>query len=235
MTEAAETSLVPVPAVALNAYSSNPVPGLELMEQFVVSAGRAEIKTLADMEQGADLDRMLAGAIKKLDEERTGFVKPLNEVVNKINAKFKAPIKALKDARTTIQNKMTGFRAVEQRRLAEEQAAAQKKMEDAALAEAEKLDAQGKTEQAEAVIEDATELTAAPPGLAAMSGPVRGNYGGTASFIPVWTATIVDPDKVPREFCCPDERKIREAVKGPHGLREIAGCTIEESERMVGR
>lgn len=235
MSETTEIVLAPMPKDALEKYSSNPIPDLKRLGQLVAHANRAEIKGPSNMESGADLDRMLAVGIKKTDEYRKQYVDPLNAVVKKINGDFNIPIKALKDARTTIQNKMTGFREAERRRIAEEEEAARKQSDDNAIAEAERLAEQGKDEEAEAVIEDAVELPVESPGAITQVRPVRGDYGGTSSFIPYWEVTITDPEKVPREFCSPDEKKIKEAVDKPGGLREIAGCTIEEKERVVTR
>lgn len=50
---------------------------------------------------------------------------------------------------------------------------------------------------------------------------------GTAKIEPEWVLKeIVNPDKVPRGYCSPDERKIKEAIKS--GVRIIEGCIIEQ-------
>ena len=50
---------------------------------------------------------------------------------------------------------------------------------------------------------------------------------GTAKIEVVWVCNIIDPDKVPREYCMPDIDKLDKAVEA--GVREIPGCKIEES------
>jgi hypothetical protein len=55
--------------------------------------------------------------------------------------------------------------------------------------------------------------------------PVR-TETGTASTIMVWKGEIIDPDKVPRKYCSPDQALINQAVKG--GIRKIAGVKIHE-------
>jgi hypothetical protein len=106
--------------------------------------------------------------------------------------------------------------------------------EDGNTAEAEQLqeqateieaDAIGTLGAAEQVLNDAADapLALAPVG----SGTVRGNMGGTASFKLEWQLKAVhDAALVPREYCTPDEKLIKEAIEA--GVKEIPGCTIEE-------
>jgi hypothetical protein len=50
---------------------------------------------------------------------------------------------------------------------------------------------------------------------------------GTSSYqVKNWVCTVIDPAAVPREFCEPVKKLLDDAVK--QGLREIAGCKIEE-------
>ena len=41
-----------------------------------------------------------------------------------------------------------------------------------------------------------------------------------------WTCKVVDPDKVPREYCEPSQKLLDAAMKG--GLRSIEGCVIDQ-------
>ena len=98
------------------------------------------------------------------------------------------------------------------------------------------MEAEGKTAEAEQVIEEAVE---APPALAPVpSGPVRGDLAGTASFIKEGRWKVTDETKVPREWLCLDEKKIGAAVKpsaDKGGLRNIPGLEIWEEEGMINR
>ena len=61
--------------------------------------------------------------------------------------------------------------------------------------------------------------------------PVRSETG-TASTIMVWKGEVLDPDKVPRKYCSPDQKLIDQAVKG--GIRKISGVKIfEEAQTRV--
>ena len=56
--------------------------------------------------------------------------------------------------------------------------------------------------------------------------PIR-TESGSASVKPKWTFEITDPDKVPRKYCIPNYKAIKEAVEKT-GVRRIAGVRIFE-------
>ena len=215
--------------------------------QLVEAAGRAEIVDQASVEKGADLDKLLQTAAKKLEEERTSFTKPLNDVLRRINARFKPYSAHIDEARTTIQGKIMGWRR-EQKRLADEEAARQRKAaEEAALAEAQRLEeeaarlkaegkddeAAGATQAAELVLEDAADSPAPAPLPA--SRPVRGDYGGIMSFVKEWKYEVVDEAKVPLTYRPIDHKALARDVKSSKGCISIPGVRTYEEERPVNR
>lgn len=74
--------------------------------------------------------------------------------------------------------------------------------------------------------------TPLPVPVASTPGPVRTGEGMT-TFANVWTFEIIDPDKVPREYCSPDPTKIRLAVQ--QGIRKIGGTRIFEETQTSRR
>jgi len=50
---------------------------------------------------------------------------------------------------------------------------------------------------------------------------------GTGKIESVWIVKIINPEMVGRNYCSPDQKKLAAAVET--GIREIAGCVIEES------
>lgn len=54
----------------------------------------------------------------------------------------------------------------------------------------------------------------------------RTESGASSYQVKNWVCTVIDPAAVPREFCEPIKKLLDDAVK--QGLREIAGCKIEE-------
>lgn len=68
--------------------------------------------------------------------------------------------------------------------------------------------------------------------VAAPSGPVR-SASGAASTRKRWVATVVDADRVPREYLIVDQRLINAAVK--NGVRAIPGVKIEQVDELSVR
>ncbi len=56
---------------------------------------------------------------------------------------------------------------------------------------------------------------------------------GSSTIKAEWIYKIVDPQKVPREYCSPDDKKLKAAVKA--GIRTIAGCEISEDFKAAVR
>ncbi len=158
----------------------------ERANNLIEAAGRAEITDQDTYEKGTDLIKLIGVAFNKAEDERKGWVKPLNDHVSRINGEFKkitVPLKTAKDAVT----KLCTTYALEQQRIRDEEALKQaqeeeriqkeaKEAEDAAerqrqeavdkLAEAESSDdkeavaeAAQELEQANSIAETASELS----------------------------------------------------------------------------
>ena len=197
------------------------------------AANRAVIDSSDAMEKGSTLDKMIQVQLKKGEEERTKLTGPLNQVVKILNAKFKAVSDPLEMARKTIQSKMLTYKREQDRLAAEAAEKARKEAEEKALSESLALEAQGKTEEATAVLEEAAE--APPPLPPAPAGPVRSDVGAVSSFVDDFKYEVTDLAQVPREYLCIDDRKVREAIKPKDGVREIAGLRIFNQPRMITR
>jgi hypothetical protein len=63
--------------------------------------------------------------------------------------------------------------------------------------------------------------------------PIRAETG-TASTKMVWVVKVVNENKVPRKYCSPDLKKLKEAVNRA-GVRKIAGTEITEEARVMLR
>ena len=126
-------------------------------------------------------------------------------------------------------------KAMEEARLkAEEEAKAQK----ATKAEAEatlKKAVEKAEEEAEATIKKAEEEakareieapTVIAPVIPKTSKVARAESGASSHLRKTWKAEIVDPKKIPREYCEPSMKLINKAVK--QGIREIDGAKIFE-------
>lgn len=84
---------------------------------------------------------------KRLEDQRTSEVGPLNAEVKKINDEYRAPTDWLKEAESILKNKVLGY-TKEQERIAQE---AQRKADELARQERARLEAEARAQQAEAM------------------------------------------------------------------------------------
>ena len=84
---------------------------------------------------------------KRLEDQRTSEVGPLNAEVKKINDEYRAPSDWLKDAESILKNKVLGY-TKEQERIAQE---AQRKADELARQERARLEAEARAQQAESI------------------------------------------------------------------------------------
>lgn len=187
---------------------------LEIAESFVVNADT--------FDEATDLLGWIAGAKKKLEEQRVFFVKPLNDQVKKINERFKSYAAPLEQADQVVRGKVLGFRQEAERQRREEEARLRRQAE----AERARL-------AAEAAAQDLPEPPPPPiPVIPRAPKTVRSNMG-TATVKKVWDFEVLDERQVPREFLIVNEKAIRAAVKA--GVRNIPGVQIFETEQLAVR
>jgi hypothetical protein len=98
---------------------------------------------------------------------------------------------------------------------------AKKEADERALAEAAQLEKEGEKEAAAVVVEQAL---AAPPPAVVVASTVPKQTG--SSVRGSWDFRYDDPDQVQREYCSPDDKKIRAIVKSLGKSAPIRGITI---------
>ncbi len=170
------------------------------------------------VESAAQAKRLL----KALDEERKRVIKEPDQFVRGMNAFVRSFRKPLDGLVGTLRGKIGDFqyqKELERRKV-------QKRMEEAAAARKEKLEAAAKESGVE------------PPPVMPVPAPkpdttTRTESGATASIRTQWIGEIESPETVPREYCSPDQKKIDQAVK--LGIREIPGVKIYEKPITVLR
>jgi hypothetical protein len=194
-----------------------------------VTALGLTVATQTDYEHGADLLRAIKGQLGTYEAGRTKLVKPLNEHVKMINAQAKMVMGPLEAADRYLREQMTAF-TLEQRRVAEAEAARVKAEADAAALElAAKMENVGADSIAEGIVEHALTQEAAPIKTA----PTHTAFGTTAGYRERWVYELVDDALVPREYLCVDDVAVNRAVKG--GAREIAGLRIFDAGSIAVR
>jgi hypothetical protein len=164
---------------------------------------------------------------KEIDALRHGFVDPLNAHIKDINAYFADKAAPAKEADTILAQKTSRYRAAVQEAARKEQERLrllQEKRQERAVAKAEERG----VEPPPVVV---LIPTVAPPAKTVQTG------SGSITFVERRTFEITDAAAVPRDLCCPDEKKIGQMVRAkawepqnaPAGIRIIV--TQEPSVR----
>lgn len=166
------------------------VPGhSDRATDLVIQAQRCEIVDTTSYGRGGDLIRAMREVNDQAEEARTKLVKPLNDHVKMINAEFKKITEPLGKAITRVRGLMTAHSDKVEAARIEEEKRLQKERDDAAMAEATRLQEAGKDELAETVLEQA----ASAPVVDTRMDTVRGDVtGATSSTKKVWKCTIAD-------------------------------------------
>lgn len=195
----------------------------QIAENAKTLEGRVKAITVWDEESAAeatDLAKLVSTQIRMVEDERKAMVKPLNDHVKYINARFKKYSDPLGVVLAEVKNKILGFQK-EQRAIAERQA-------EVARQEAEQLRREAEQAHADGVPAiDISEPT--PSQVTVVAGPVRGTFG-TTSISKRWTWEVVDFALVPDQYKAIASGPVTAAVRD--GAREIPGIRIFEAEGL---
>jgi len=170
--------------------------------------------------------------IKRVEELRKWFVKPLNDQVKAINVKFKEASQPLEQVESLVGGKIVEYRKkeaeiIEQKRLADE-----KRQKDEFDAEQKRLAKEAKElkgqEKKDAIAEIPKEFI---PEVETKQKTVIKTDSGSLKTRKLWKAKIVDEMIVPREFLSVDMVKINKAIRS--GQREIKGLDIYQEETLI--
>lgn len=206
----------------------------EFTDEYVVSPITTDVEYQS---AGEDL-KTVKGMRRDLDTERKKITVPQDAAKAATMKQWKAtdaPLKRIEDDLRAA----GGDYLAEQRRIAAEAQAevdriAREAAEQAQLEEAEKLEAAGRVEEAEAALEPAAveqavqqrrvNVNAAPPKVEGIA------------ITPVWKFKVVDEKMLPRKFTQPNTVAIWQYVRGLKDKAEIPGVHIYPEDSMrVGR
>lgn len=194
---------------------------LEMAESLTVTA-----KTVGD---ASDILSWIATSKKKLEGQRVGLVKPLNDHVKFINNQFKDWMAPLNDADSAVRSKMLTYQQ-EQNRIAAEARAVEEERIRAERAEQERLTAEAE-ESGEPIQPIQPPMPA--PDVPAMPDRTTRSTLGTTTVRKIWTFEITNESAIPREYLVADEKKIRAVVKA--GIRNIDGVRVFEIDQLSVR
>jgi hypothetical protein len=217
-----QTAIVQVDPFDLDTVKEKFAPYREALEQMQKQAESHEVKDDETLTQATTMAGEAKRLAKKADNLRKDLIADHNEFVKKVNGftkQFTDPLGAIEAG---LKRKIGNYQYQQELQRREDE----RKAREEAEALQKKLDAEAKEKNVEPVHIQAPVMPTAPK-------VSRGEDGSSASIRKVWTFEIQDPAAVPREYCVPDPKLIREAVKA--GIREISGVRVFEDVQTVLR
>ncbi len=180
-------------------------------ELLITSREITRINGQGTFECAEILLKKITGTSNKLEKLRKELVKPLQDAQKIVKKAADTARDPLEQEKIRLKKLMTAFLdEVEEQRRKEEEA---------------RLAAQAESESPFAeFLEPEPSETDTPE--------VDRNF---SSVTKVWTFEITNPAQVPREFCSPDEKKIREHVKTYGKTAKIPGVTIKQETNIQSR
>jgi len=175
-------------------------------QQAVTIADQARALKVVDEASNAAALNMLSAcrkAVKKIDGLKKRWLDPLNAQVKLIRSDFDEMASAAREADKILTAKTTDYRTAVQEKARKEQARlnalAAKRQEKAAKRAAEKG-------------EDAPPVVPITPTVIGPAKTVETD-DGKVTYRKVIRGEVIDADAIPREWCCPDEKKLGAAAR----------------------
>jgi hypothetical protein len=200
----------------------------QLMTQ---EASALVIRTQKDFETAGSLRMKIKGKIKELDEKRKSITVPLDIAKKNIMALFNPIIDRLNNGIEIIDQGVIIFSDEQDRKARELQAKADQEARlarEKAEARARELEAQGKTERAQAMQAKADAVIA--PVIIPATPKVAGQ-----GIREIWDFEIVESSLIPRQYLIPDDAMIRKIANATKGKLDIPGIKIVSRKIVSGK
>lgn len=194
-------------------------------------------------EAGAEL-QTIKGAIKRVEDCRFGFTRPLDELKKKWTDFFRPTMERLQQREDAYKTAILGFQAQERRRVeAERQENERKAREEqerlrkAAEKDAKKLEKKGDAEAAQAVRDAVPDVVAAAP----VAAPTK--LAGTATR-EVWKGEVTDMKALchaiadglaPEELVTINQSALNKMAGALKRLFKVPGCRAFSEEQLASR
>lgn len=216
------------------AEQKSEIEAQELQEKFEVLksiAGSVVVKDEETLKIAEELMQRLKGELSEVHKILGTAKAELYEVYQKGIARYNEQFKPRDELKKELSKKCAAYRyqveekaRIEIRRLEEIE---RKKQEELRIQEAQELEDQGRTEEAEAVIEQPISVApipvSKPPTTLGVS--TRDN----------WKMRITNPDLIPREYCVTNETLMKQEAKMRKGKKKIAGVEFYNEPISVTR
>lgn len=182
-----------------------------------------------------------AGKSGRVEKTRVEFLKPIREATLAVGSYDRGPFSAVAQSVTAVAAAIN--KASIAYKLAKEADARKRRQEEADRLAAEAAELEAAAQQGHATYDDAAAAYAnaerAQEGATVKSAELTRSHGdalGTTSLRYKRTVIVVEPDKVPRQYCVPDLGLLRHAAGKAGGpLPIIAGCNIVDEPDLTVR
>jgi len=196
------------------------------------------ISNQSDYETASTILQEVKSRYKELDSQRKGITKPIDIAKKTVMELFKTPLELLEKAESKIKSLMIAYTNVQERKAREEQArlqkladaeaARQKKILDEKIARAE---ASGKTEKAEELqMQKETVIPIITPVVAPQIETPRG-----VSYRDQWSAEVIDINLIPREYLIANISALNKVAQATKGTLAIPGVKFNVEKILTSR
>ena len=205
------------------------------VQELCELAGDMMIMTRADLSAATDIVKAIKTRFRDAEEERKRLVRPFNDGVSAINARFKAMTTPLSDAENDLKAKMLAFQKEEEKRAQEEATRiekARREAEEKARKEAEEQAAESDRAPLPEVVKEAPPT----PIVQAHKPTTYGQTGAVSTVKKRWVFDLVNIQELAAsrpDLVTVDTVKINQEIRGKGG--NIPGLNIFEKEEMQVR
>ena len=182
----------------------------EDVTKVIKTSESIKIETEEDFTKATEFLNQIIARIKRIEELRIQFTKPILDAKNAIDTEFKASSIPLREVEAKVKSIILDYRKKEAQILEK------KRIEK--LKEAEKIKNVGEQEKALEEVKEIKQETNIQVST------------GTNRFKKVWTFDIMNEKLIPKKYLKVDEAAIRKAVR--EGERKIKGVKIYQEERI---
>ena len=196
------------------------------------------ISNQSDYEAASAVLSEVKSRYKELDAQRKEITKPIDAAKKAVMDLFKTPLELLEKAESKIKGLMIGYTNEQERkareeqarlqRLADAEAAKQKKILEEKIARAE---ASGKTEKAEELqMQKETIIPIVAPIIAPQIETPKG-----VSYRDQWSAEVTDINLVPREYLIANMPALNKMAQATKGTLSIPGVKFTSTKILASR
>lgn len=202
-------------------------------QELCESASEVLIMTRTDLSLATDLVKTIKTRFRDIEDERKRLVRPFNDGVDAINARFKSMTVPLKDAEDALKAKMLFFQKEEEKRAQEEAARIEKSRRDA--------EEKARKEAEESSSGDDIRSMPLPAIAEAAVVPLHkpttyGQTGAVSTVKKQWTFELEDIKALANarpDLVAVDTVKINQEIRGKGG--EIPGLRVYEKDVLQVR